>query len=278
MVRFYKPNIYSMIYHVWSSLLGNILSENNDNSSSSNYDEEIKDEQESLIVTRRLQVASHDKNQWLEELIRICNEGYQPQIIFLDTGLITSLNKINRRNFLDLFNAIAEFDGYRAGRLMIDRCKTPELVIDGEIYALKMQHLVLNVKSKTFKLGKIKISDILTDVLRMVRNHHVKLEGDFINVIISILLLEGIGRQIDPNMDLLKSSLPILRKLSAQKASKRVIEGIKETQSDDDIGGSIGDTQWLKFWIWLEAREWVSDVSWEDYKVMFERNIWWPDM
>src|SRR5437016_6547174 len=188
-----------MIRHVWSNLITN--THMNENKNKIDYNE--SEEQESLIATRRLQNVSHDKNQWLEELKRICNEGYQPQIIFLDTGLVTSLNKINRRNFLDLFTAVAEFDGYQAGRLMIDRWKTPELVVDGEIFALKMQHLVLNVKAKTFKLGKIKISDILTDVLRMVRNHHVKLEGDFVNVIISILLLEGIGRQMDPGMDLL---------------------------------------------------------------------------
>ena len=38
----------------------------------------------------------------------------------------------------------------------------------------------------------------------MVRQHHVRLEGDSI---ISILLLEGIGRQLDPMIDLLKSAL-----------------------------------------------------------------------
>jgi len=39
-------------------------------------------------------------------------------------------------------------------------------------------------------------------VLDMVRSHHVRLEGDFVNVVLSILLLEGIGRTLDPNLDL----------------------------------------------------------------------------
>jgi aarF domain-containing kinase len=58
------------------------------------------------------------------------------------------------------------------------------------------------VKSQTFALGNIKIGDILNEVLSMVRTHHVRLEGDFVNVVLSILLLEGIGRSLEPNLDL----------------------------------------------------------------------------
>ena len=42
------------------------------------------------------------------------------------------------------------------------------------------------------------------------------MEGDFINTVISILLLEGIGRQLDPGLDLFKGALPILRQLGRQ--------------------------------------------------------------
>ncbi len=62
-------------------------------------------------------------------------------------------------------------------------------------------------------LGSVRIGDILQQVLAMVRRHHVRLEGDFVNVVISTLLLEGIGRSLNPQLDLLSSSLPILRQL-----------------------------------------------------------------
>lgn len=99
---------------------------------------------------------------------------------------------------------------------MIERCRTPQLVIDNEVFALKIQHLALSVKSKTFSLGQIRVADVLTEVLKAVRSHHVRMEGDFVNTIVSILLLEGIGRQLDPELDLFKSALPILRKLGRQ--------------------------------------------------------------
>ena len=150
------------------------------------------------------------KAEWMDVLDQLDKEDYRPQLIFIDTGLVTELNGPNRKNFLDLFKAVAEFDGYKAGHLMIERCRQPSAVIDREVFALRMQHLVLGVKSRTFALSNIKIGDILNEVLDMVRGHHVRLEGDFVNVVLSILLLEGIGRSLDPNLDLFSGWVNIL--------------------------------------------------------------------
>lgn len=153
-------------------------------------------------VLERLRPHKKNPDKWKATLQEIDTEGYRPQLIFIDTGLVTELNARNRANFLDLFKAVAEFDGYKAGHLMVERCRQPDAVLDGEVFALRMQHLVLGVKSRTFALGNIKIGDILNEVLSMVRTHHVRLEGDFVNVVLSILLLEGIGRSLEPNLDL----------------------------------------------------------------------------
>ena len=175
---------------------------------------------ESDSIVSRLKCLGSSPEEWQEELQRVSDQGYIPEIVFIDAGLVTTLNSTNRKNFLDLFRAVAEFDGYRTGQLMVERCRTPELAIDTETFALKMQHIVLTVKRKTFSLGQIKISDILKDVLKAVRQHHVRMEGDFINTVISILLLEGIGRQLDPSLDLFKSALPILRQLGRQMTAQ----------------------------------------------------------
>lgn len=216
--------------------------------------EEIPQEQMDVTeqVLERLRPYRHKKDikDWESELEKIDREGFRPQLIFIDTGLVTELNATNRKNFLDLFKAIAEFDGYKAGHLMCERSRQPDSVIDGEIFALKMQHLVLGVKSRTLALGKMKIGDILHQVLSMVRTHHVRMEGDFVNVVISILLLEGIGRSLNPNIDLLSAALPILRQLGAQSG-----------------GGMLrkGDFSMLVVWAGLEARSFlqasIEDVS-----------------
>lgn len=198
-------------------------------------------------VLSRLRPHRHHPKEWQDELALIEKEGYRPQLIFIDTGLVTELNHTNRANFLDLFKAVAEFDGYKAGHLMVERCRQPDAVLDKEYFALRMQRLVLNVKSRTFALGNIKIGDILSEVLDMVRGHHVRLEGDFVNVVLSILLLEGIGRSLDPNMDLFAGALPILRQLGAQGGRSILQSGIRS-----------GDFSMLKVWAGLEARHLIT--------------------
>jgi aarF domain-containing kinase len=187
MVRFYKPQ--QLDVSMFSKKENRITGPDN----SPDVTEE---------VLRKLRPYKDEPEEWRRQLDEINHEGYRPQIIFIDTGLVTELNPTNRTNFLDLFKSIAEFDGYKAGHLMVERCRQPDAVIDPEVFALRMQHLVLGVKSRTFALGNIKIGDILNEVLSMVRTHHVRLEGDFVNVVLSILLLEGIGRALNPNLDL----------------------------------------------------------------------------
>lgn len=205
MVKFYKPSTRSILKSLWSRFVDH-----------AEADQASRNETQNHEISQRLRDVSHDHDQWHAELNKLEAEGFQPEIVLLDTGLVTELDGENRRNFIELFRAVAEFDGYKAGRLMVERCKSPELVVDDETFALKIQHLVLSVKSRTFSLAQIKISDILSEVLQAVRTHHVRLEGDFINTVLSILLLEGIGRQLDPNMDLFKGALPILRQLGKQ--------------------------------------------------------------
>ncbi|KAL4070590.1 hypothetical protein J3A83DRAFT_4244344 [Scleroderma citrinum] len=239
MVKFTRPlTSYDLLHCIINSLFTK-----GDRNVSTLYHASESDE-----IVSRLRELRGKPVEWLEELKAISDKGYIPEIVFIDTGLVTTLNGKNRQNFLDLFRAVAEFDGYRAGQLMVERCRAPHLAIDSETFALKMQHIVLGVKRKTFSLGQIRISDILTDVLKAVRQHHVKMEGDFINTVISILLLEGIGRQLDPSLDLFKSALPILRQLGRQMSTQESIARLPS----DNLGAL------LKVWVWLEARQLAS--------------------
>jgi len=236
-VRFYNPSANNL----FKQILGRLQGEEGQIVSSTDE------------ATMRLRaIAPNDKEGWLTELECLYNEGFRPQVVFIDTGLVSVLSDKNRRDFLDLFHALAEFDGYRAGKLMIERCRSPEGVIEGEVFALKMQKLIFGVKNTAMSLGKIKIGDLLAEVMSMVRTHHVPMEGDFANVVISILILEGIGRQLNPNIDLFKTALPILRQLGRQDKGRGIVEGVKELPG--------GGGWWIKMWFLLEARQWAHET------------------
>ncbi|KAF8711984.1 ABC protein, partial [Rhizoctonia solani] len=239
MIKFYKPSTRDMFFTFFSSVLNKSGPPLNKFAHA-----------ESDVIVAHLRRLSNSPDEWHQALNELEEDGYQPELVLLDAGLVTVLSEKNRRNFLDLFRAIAEFDGYRAGQLMVQRCRSPHLAIDPDVFALKIQHMVLGVKRKTFSLGKIKIADVLYDVLRAVRTHHVRMEADFVNTVLSLLLLEGIGRQLDPDMDLLKSSLPILRQLGRQTAARDAMAQLPS--------GNVGAM--IKMWVYLEARQLASST------------------
>eukprot|EP00854_Cymbomonas_tetramitiformis_P007639 gene7639-9100_t len=129
------------------------------------------------------------------------------RLVYLDAGLCTELGADDRRNFIDLFTAVALKDGELAGRLMLERsrhhqCSDPE--------AFAVAQTVAQVNCSQFTLAKVKIGSILNQILDLARVHHVLLESQFTGLIIGIMLLEGIGRQLYPDLDLFQVALPML--------------------------------------------------------------------
>lgn len=184
------------------------------------------------------------------ETLKRTIHSYTPQICLIDAGLVTELNDNNRINFMDLFQSLTKFDGYRAGQLMIERSRTPQTVIDPEGFSKRVQGLVSEIKKQTFSLGSISIGTLLNDMLSMVRTYHVRMEADFVSIVVAILLLEGIGRQLDPNLDLFESSIPLLTQYYRYKYSL-----LKDKKEDASLLHDTKPWQMMLIWMGLEMRK-----------------------
>ncbi|KAI3648244.1 hypothetical protein MP228_006098 [Amoeboaphelidium protococcarum] len=212
-------------------------------------------------------VAKHELNRLrVQEAIQ---NGYtKPRLIFIDAGLTTTLDDTNLNNFLDLFSALADGDGALAARLMVERSRIPErqlrrrpelrdlqhlhleLILEAKCsdfpgFRQKMSQLVSDVQLQTFRLGNISISELLTQVLDMVRNHHVKIESDFTNLVVSLMIIEGLGRSLDPDLDLFASARPFLLNRKAAFYAQK--------------GGLM-----LKLAAYVEARFWLLSKQWSE--------------
>ena len=42
------------------------------------------------------------------------------------------------------------------------------------------------------------------------RAHHVTIDSRFVNLFMSVIILEGVGRQLDPNLNIISAALPII--------------------------------------------------------------------
>lgn len=131
---------------------------------------------------------------------------------FIDTGLVVTLLPENRKNFLLLFNSIINNNGREAGQLMIDKSKGKRPIIDKEKFLDSMEKLIDGVHNSGLSLGRIGVSSLLQQVFQLCYTHQVKLESKYAMIAVAIGVVEGVGRQLDPDIDLLREAAPYVLK------------------------------------------------------------------
>lgn len=140
--------------------------------------------------------------------VREDHKGH-PILVIFDTGIVTELGPQDRINFIELFTAVVHRDGRRAAELMMERARVNECT-DPEGFKRDMSALISDVMSHGLNLSHVRVGELLSRVLTMSCQYRVKIESNFTAVILSLMVLEGVGRSLDPDLDLFKMALPIL--------------------------------------------------------------------
>lgn len=65
-------------------------------------------------------------------------------------------------------------------------------------------------RSKGLTLGAVRIGSLLKDVLDLCRVHGVEIDPSMASIVISTFVLEGLGRSLNPNLNLFDFVLPLL--------------------------------------------------------------------
>ena len=163
------------------------------------------------------------------------SEGEGLTVSVIDAGLIAELDTEDRRNFLDLFAAIIKNDGREVGRLMIERNKQHEQHMSYKqavAFQDRLEEVVSTVHNSGMALGRMSLGDLLQKVLIGCYQNNVKLDSKFVSVMLAIGIVEGMGRRLDPDIDILKEAAPYIIKASAKFAAKYAIEKLHSAQMD----------------------------------------------
>lgn len=142
------------------------------------------------------------------------NDEYK--IVFLDAGIVTKLKDRDLQNLKDLFKAVILNDGETAGRLMVERaayerCSQVEGGVDA--FAKGVGEIVSDFHDRRrlgLTLGVVRIGSLLARVLDLCRIHGVEIDPAMSNVVMSTLVLEGLGRSLDPDSNLMDIALPFI--------------------------------------------------------------------
>jgi aarF domain-containing kinase len=158
------------------------------------------------IICRELEEETGAQS-FLQSISQNANAKRRYELSMIDAGITAELQKADRKNFLDLFQAVVGNNGYQVGRLMVERSRHKTCIdIDG--FCEGMGKIVGDANETGLSLGTVAINQLLQDVLILCFRHQVKLESRFVGVIIAIGVLEGVGRRLDPDVDVLAVAAP----------------------------------------------------------------------
>jgi ubiquinone biosynthesis protein len=130
------------------------------------------------------------------------------KLALLDLGLVGELDDPHRRGFARFFAAWAQRDGDAMARIMYDMSANsgppdPERF---ERYRAAIIEFVGRYWGQ--RLGEVQVGKVLLDMLGILRRHRVRVNPSFTIVNIAIAVTEGIGKQLDPQLDLMAEALP----------------------------------------------------------------------
>ncbi|XP_007903289.1 uncharacterized aarF domain-containing protein kinase 2 isoform X2 [Callorhinchus milii] len=74
----------------------------------------------------------------------------------------------------------------------------------------EMVQLVMETRKSAISLGKVQVGDFLAQVLHLLKTHKVKMESNAAVIIITLMVVESLGKSLDPKLDMLDLVRPLL--------------------------------------------------------------------
>jgi len=133
---------------------------------------------------------------------------------FTDFGRCGTISQVGRNQLADLFMSIVEDDVALAVDTLFTAAGSP-----GEIDVAELEREVSHLITKYYNksLNQIRMGDLISEVMDLVRNHHLALSSELAMLLTTLVVLEGLGRLLDPDFDFVAVTTPFARKLTAAR-------------------------------------------------------------
>jgi len=130
------------------------------------------------------------------------------RLAFIDFGVIGRLSEIRRDQVIDLLHAIVIKDSSRVVDVLQDWAS--DTLFETTILAAEIELFIDTYHGIALK--QLKISAMLLELSGLMRNHQLSMPPDLTLLFKTLIILEGMGRQIDPDFDLIGTAAPLLER------------------------------------------------------------------
>jgi ubiquinone biosynthesis protein len=128
-------------------------------------------------------------------------------VVLIDLGLVARIPDDMRRPFIETFVAMSQYDGEGAARLFYGHAPA----VGTRDYPTFERELTAHFESMRGKpLGEMEASEVLAKTMEILRRHRIQVDPVFTVVNLAMLVAEGLGKQLDPTLDIVEVAMPYL--------------------------------------------------------------------
>ncbi|MCH8958965.1 MAG: ubiquinone biosynthesis regulatory protein kinase UbiB, partial [Proteobacteria bacterium] len=150
----------------------------------------------------------------------------QPRYIAVDFGIVGTLSSRDQHYLAENFLAFFERDYYRVAKLHVDSgWVPPETRID------EFESAIRTVCEPIFNkpLKDISFGQVLLGLFRTARRFNMEIQPQLILLQKTLFNIEGLGRELYPELDLWKTAHPILRRwMDEQVGGRAMLKNLRE--------------------------------------------------
>jgi ubiquinone biosynthesis protein len=142
------------------------------------------------------------------------------RVAFTDFGRIGTVSQVGRDQLADLFLSIIDDDVALAVDTLFAGAGNP-----GDIDLSELEREVSRLITKYYNksLNEIRMGDLISEVLALVRNHNLALSSELAMLLTTLVVLEGLGRMLDPDFDFVAVTAPFARKITNARLSPQAV-------------------------------------------------------
>ncbi len=141
------------------------------------------------------------------------------RIGIIDFGMVGMLTQLRRHQIVDLLHALTRKDEQALLQVLLDW--SDDSVGDEERLAYDVAELLQSYDD--LQLKDVKIGGLLNDITALMRDNNLKLPADLTLLFKTLITLEGLGQQLDPNFHMIDNVTPFVERIIHQRYTPQAL-------------------------------------------------------
>jgi ubiquinone biosynthesis protein len=141
------------------------------------------------------------------------------RIGIIDFGMVGMLTQLRRNQIVDLLHALTRKDEQALLQVLLDW--SDESVGDEERLAYDVAELMQSYDD--LQLKDVKIGALLNDITALMRDNNLMLPADLTLLFKTLITLEGLGQQLDPNFHMIDNVTPFVERIIHERYTPQAL-------------------------------------------------------